>query len=253
MCVAGSRWRQGLSTSRIRPRECVCFCVRVRVCDVTQSYVWRDAFMCVTWPVMCTGSKKTVFVNFKDMSKKMHRTMEHVMSYFNAEWVCISSHIRICHVYVSRRTCECVMSGIWLPPEKKLHMYEHVISYFNATWLCVSSHIWIRHGYVSHRTYECVMSLRLVAHMNVSCQAYDCVQKKTFVHVWTRCILLLRRVGMRLVVCTNISCMHKNASTKIFEHVSRRCVVLPRRVSTRHDAIHVNVSCHARECVMSYI
>jgi len=31
------------------------------------------------------GSKKTVFVNFKDMSKKMHRTMEHVMSYFNAE------------------------------------------------------------------------------------------------------------------------------------------------------------------------
>ena len=31
------------------------------------------------------GSKKTVFVNFKDMCKKMHRTMEHVMSYFNAE------------------------------------------------------------------------------------------------------------------------------------------------------------------------
>eukprot|EP00960_Hanusia_phi_P039507 753917-Hanusia_phi.AAC.5 len=31
------------------------------------------------------GSKKTVFVNFKEMSKKMHRTMEHVMSYFNAE------------------------------------------------------------------------------------------------------------------------------------------------------------------------
>merc|ERR1712216_671894 len=31
------------------------------------------------------GSKKTVFVDFKDMCKKMHRTMEHVMSYFNAE------------------------------------------------------------------------------------------------------------------------------------------------------------------------
>eukprot|EP00286_Rhodomonas_abbreviata_P017015 CAMPEP_0181323184 /NCGR_PEP_ID=MMETSP1101-20121128/19639_1 /TAXON_ID=46948 /ORGANISM="Rhodomonas abbreviata, Strain Caron Lab Isolate" /LENGTH=217 /DNA_ID=CAMNT_0023431173 /DNA_START=34 /DNA_END=687 /DNA_ORIENTATION=- len=31
------------------------------------------------------GSKKTVFVNFKDMCKRMHRTMEHVMSYFNAE------------------------------------------------------------------------------------------------------------------------------------------------------------------------
>jgi translation initiation factor 2 subunit 2 len=31
------------------------------------------------------GSKKTVFVNFKDMCKKMHRSMEHVMSYFNAE------------------------------------------------------------------------------------------------------------------------------------------------------------------------
>ncbi|EKX37716.1 translation initiation factor 2, beta subunit [Guillardia theta CCMP2712] len=31
------------------------------------------------------GSKKTVFVNFKEMAKKMHRTMEHVMSYFNAE------------------------------------------------------------------------------------------------------------------------------------------------------------------------
>ena len=31
------------------------------------------------------GSKKTVFVNFKDVCKRMHRTMEHVMSYFNAE------------------------------------------------------------------------------------------------------------------------------------------------------------------------
>eukprot|EP00287_Rhodomonas_sp_CCMP768_P008259 CAMPEP_0196717632 /NCGR_PEP_ID=MMETSP1091-20130531/999_1 /TAXON_ID=302021 /ORGANISM="Rhodomonas sp., Strain CCMP768" /LENGTH=212 /DNA_ID=CAMNT_0042058045 /DNA_START=30 /DNA_END=668 /DNA_ORIENTATION=- len=31
------------------------------------------------------GSKKTVFVNFKDMCKRMHRTMDHVMSYFNAE------------------------------------------------------------------------------------------------------------------------------------------------------------------------
>jgi len=189
MCVAGSMKTVFVHFKDMSKKMCVCMCVcvRVRVCDATQSYVWRDAFICVTWLVMCTGSKKTVFVNFKDMSKKMHRTMEHVMSYFNAEWVCVSSHIWMCHVYASRRT------------------------------------------------YEYVMSMCLVAHVNVSCQAYDCVQRK-------KCTCM----NMVYPISTPID----YASRRTYEYVTAMCLIARMNVSCLCVSSHIWM-CHVRRMTAS--
>jgi len=199
--------------------------------------VWRDS-LCVqarrrqclstsrTCPRKCTVRWNTLCPISTPSEYASRRTYEYVMS------MCLVAYVNVsCQAYdcLQKKNCTCM-----------------------NTLYPISTPL----DYASRRTYEYVMAMCLIARMNVSClcvSSHICMCHVTFVHVWTRCILLLRRVGMRLVVCTNISCMHKNASTKIFEHVSTRCVLLLRRVSTRHDAIHMNVSCHAHECVMSYI
>jgi len=90
-------------------------------------------------------------------------------SWFTYEWVI--SHVRMNHCTHTNRSCEWVMTHIWMSQviliNESCHTYEWVMS----TYMWVMAHIWMSHGKhtnESWHTYQWVMAQIQISHVCVT-------------------------------------------------------------------------------------
>ena len=156
---------------------CVTWCIHM--CDMTHWYVWHDAFICVTWLI-------------------------HMWAMVCVTWrihMCDMTHLYVCHGNISCRTyyswCAdtrdresvylCGSSDFFFQKHWCLTIWTSHVTNMNkscCTVESVMSHVWISLDESCH-TYESVMLrtwMRRVTHMHESCHTYKWVMS----HMWMR-------------------------------------------------------------------
>ena len=178
---------------------------------MTHSYVWHDAFICVTWRIHVYDMHLSyVVVHMCDMghSHMWHDAFMCVICWFiwmsHATYVwheCVWHDPSMCVSWLIH-TCDCITFHISQDAkEREGHVvsintgvneschiltshvtYEWVMSHMNAschTYECVMSHMQMSHG-THDESAMFLIWMSHVTHMNCSCHTHECVMS----HIW---------------------------------------------------------------------
>jgi len=164
-------------------------CVRDRThsCVVWLVHTWHDSFVYVTHS--CTWHDHGTSEERSRSVELLCAWMERRWISHSTQWVCHVKHLNSVMTFEfshvtdrneSCRTCECVMSRIWMKHctlhlQRKVPVCWHLAQVKEDEDKWVVAHIWMSHG-----THMIWMSH--VSHMNESCLTYEWVMSHIWIH-----------------------------------------------------------------------
>jgi len=195
------------------------------MCDMTHSYVWHDAFICVTWRIhMCDMTHSYVWHDSRKRVTTLIHMCDMTHSYvWHDSFICVTclnyirdmTHSHMIWLFTSV-ICKGGGSGMWLGP---FHMYD--------------------------MTFKCVTWLNCMFDIPPLQEEFICVTWRD-----SPPLQFLRYCRVLLVQCASVECR-----ASFLHHVSNVCLecralrLYMSHISMSHVA-HMNESCHTYECVM---